>query len=175
MKRIIQVVCIIVGLFFATYSSGFAQDDVIETKSSLDVGVGLAYGMQIESLGINANAYYPISNKLSAGGGLTYFFPQDTPGATRSWFAINFNGQYLLHSKENLNIYGLAGLNILIQSINFEDNQLEDVSESELGLNLGGGVEYGINFADLFGELKVAGIGGDADQLVISGGLRFNL
>lgn len=179
MKKVIQIGCIVLGLFFATYSSGFAQiDDDIEAgeMESLDVGVGLAYGLQIESLGINVNAYYPISDKFLVGGGLTYFFPQEAFSATENWFAINLNGHYLLHSEEDFNVYGLAGLNILILSLNFEpETGAEDISETELGLNLGAGIEYGLNFADFFGELKIAGIGGDADQLVLSAGLRFNI
>jgi hypothetical protein len=40
-------------------------------------------------------------------------------------------------------------------------------------LNLGGGVEYALDFADLFGEVKLGGLGGDADQFVVGAGLRF--
>ncbi|HET6527852.1 MAG TPA: outer membrane beta-barrel protein [Balneolaceae bacterium] len=175
MKRLTKIGYIVLGLFFATYSSAFAQAD-IDDMESLDLGIGLAYGTEIETLGINANAYYPVSDKFLVGGGLTYFFPDDSPGATINWFAVNVNGQYLFYSEENFNAYGLAGLNILIQSINFDEAVGQDnLSETYVGLNLGAGVEYGLGSTDLFGELKLAGIGDDADQLVLSAGLRFNL
>lgn len=178
MKKVIQLGCIILSLFFATCSPGFAQvDDEVDTEeiaNNLMVGAGLSYGLQIETLGINANAYYLVTEKFRIGGGLTYFFPEDTPGATINWFAIDLEGHYLLHAEEEFNIYGLAGLNILINSINYEGDQ-DNFSETYVGLNLGAGIEHDTSFADLFGELKIAGIGGDADQLVLSAGLRFDI
>jgi opacity protein-like surface antigen len=48
-------------------------------------------------------------------------------------------------------------------------------SGSESGLNLGAGAEYKVNFGTIFGELKLAGIAGDADQLVFGAGVRINL
>lgn len=173
MKRAITIVCLIIGFLFAANTATFAQME--DDEENIDVGVGLVYGSQIESLGITADAYYAINNNLRVGGGLTYFFPEDTPGANVNWFSVDLNGHYFLYSEDQLDIYGLAGLNILIQSVNYDNNQFDDTSNSEVGLNIGGGVEYALDFADLFGELKLAGLGGDADQLVLGAGLRFNL
>lgn len=47
-------------------------------------------------------------------------------------------------------------------------------SSSETGLNLGIGAEYKISFGSIFGELTYAGVGGDADQLVLGAGVRYN-
>lgn len=175
MKRITQIGCVIIGLFFIANSPGFAQV-ADETEQNIDLGIGLAYGTEIESLGITADAYYILNQNMRVGGGLTYFFPEETPSANINWFAIDLNGQYLFYAEENMNVYALAGLNIIIQSINFEDFVgQDDLSETYVGLNLGAGIEYGLNFADLFGELKLAGLGGDADQLVLSAGLRFDI
>lgn len=57
----------------------------------------------------------------------------------------------------------------------FSASQLSsDNSISETGLNIGIGGEYKISFGTAFGELKYAGIGGDADQLVLGIGVRYN-
>ncbi|HEX6982222.1 MAG TPA: hypothetical protein VF181_05635 [Balneolaceae bacterium] len=173
MKRVTKVGCILLGLLFTTYSSSFAQMEEI-TSNNIDVGVGLAYGSQIEQLGINANAYIVLHNKFRVGGGLTYFFPDETGSASLNWFAINLNGQYLFYDEE-YRLYGLAGLNIAIVGTNFDSSQFDDISETYLGLNIGAGIEYGISIADLFGELKITGVGNDADQLVLSAGLRFDI
>ncbi len=74
--------------------------------------------------------------------------------------------------EENLTAYGLGGLNFLNVSAKFESGGSSDTSsDSEVGLNLGAGLEYGLDFADLFGELKF--VFGDADQLNLGVGLRF--
>lgn len=174
MKRAITIFCLTLGFLFAANTATYAQfedDDVDE--ENIDVGVGLAYGSEIEKLGITADAYYGLSDNLRVGGALTYYFPEDTPFGNINWFSIDANGHYFFLSEDELNLYGLAGLNLAILSYNYDT--IDDESQSEIGLNLGGGVEYALDFADLFGELKFAGIGGDADQLVLSGGLRFNL
>ncbi len=48
-------------------------------------------------------------------------------------------------------------------------------SGSETGLNLGAGAEYKVSFGTVFCELKLAGLAGDADQLVFGAGVRINL
>lgn len=53
-------------------------------------------------------------------------------------------------------------------------NPNSEYSASETGLNLGIGGEYKISFGSVFGELKYAGIGGDADQLVLGAGVRYS-
>lgn len=177
MKRVITIVCLIIGFLFAANTATFAQiedDDVDE--ENIDVGVGLVYGSEMETLGITADAYYGITNNFRVGGGLSYFFPNSEPGYDTNLFSIDLNGHYFFYSEDEVSIYGLTGLNIAFLSYNYEGTAgPDDTSNSEVGLNIGGGVEYALDFADLFGELKFAGIGGDADQLVLGAGLRFNL
>jgi hypothetical protein len=47
-------------------------------------------------------------------------------------------------------------------------------SGSETGLNIGAGGEYKVGFGSVFAELKLAGIGGNADQLVFGAGVRYD-
>lgn len=179
MKRVITIGCLLLALLFSANQAAYAQledEDVNVNEEQITVGAGLVYGSEIESLGIKADAYYSLNPMLRVGGGLTYFFPEDIVGGGEiNWFALNLNGHYFLYSQEKLSVYGLTGLNILFQNTNFDSEQVEDISDSEIGLNLGGGLEYNLNFADFFGELKVGGLFGDADQLVLGAGLRFNL
>jgi hypothetical protein len=146
-------------------SNSFAQEN--ETK----IGVGLIYGSEIESLGIRADGYHRVNEDFRVGGALGYFFPTDVTGGEITWFEIDLNGNYIFYEEEEWTIYGLAGLNILIATIDPDVGDSD--TNSEIGLNIGGGLEYLVNFGAVFGELKFAGLGGDADQLVLGGGIRF--
>ena len=59
--------------------------------------------------------------------------------------------------------------------LNFVSVKENDSSETEIGLNLGTGGEYALDFGSIFSELKWAGVGSDADQYVISAGVRIAL
>lgn len=54
------------------------------------------------------------------------------------------------------------------------NNTESKYTNSETGLNLGIGAEYKLSFGAVFGELKLAGVGGDADQMVLGAGVRYN-
>lgn len=169
MKKLLFSGVLIIGFIFFSSTQATAQD----ADSDVKLGVGLIYGNQIENLGLRADGYYRVNDEFRAGVALGYFFPDNTTFGDVNWFEIDFNGNYILNQEDDLMLYGLAGLNFLIQTVNFDAGGSE--SQTELGLNLGGGLEYKVDFGSIFGELKFAGIGGDADQLVLGGGLRFAL
>lgn len=168
MKKLVFSGLMVIGLLFLSTPHANAQE-----TNDIKLGVGLIYGNQIENLGIRADGYYRISDEFRAGAALGYFFPDDVGTAKINYFEIDFNGNYIFNEDNDLMFYGLAGLNLLIQTVNFDAGGSD--SQSELGLNLGGGLEYQLDFGAIFGELKFAGLGGDADQLVLGGGLRFSL
>ncbi|PWN07024.1 hypothetical protein [Rhodohalobacter mucosus] len=74
-----------------------------------------------------------------------------------------------------MNVYGLAGINITGINVEFDTGGFGSASssDSEIGLNIGGGAEFDVDFATLFGEAKFGGIGHDANQFVVGAGLRF--
>lgn len=154
-----------------------AQTDQTLESDEFKVGVGLVFGSGIggfnsldNDLGIRVDGYYPINPDIRVGGDFVFYFPKSDSGVDMTVWELNFNGNYIFLQEDELTLYGLAGINITgisISSDNFSD------SDSEIGLNLGAGVEYPLDFADLFGEFKFGGIGGDADQFVLGGGLRF--
>lgn len=138
-------------------------------------GGGLAIGTEdvFGGIGIQANGYYslPGEQPIRVGGDVTIFFPGDNV----DFFTVNLNGHYLFYDEDGLSAYGIAGLNIATLSVDLGIGEFfgvdDTVSDTEVGLNIGGGVEYDVEFGFLFGEIKF--VVSNADQLVLTGGLRF--
>ncbi|WP_440998821.1 outer membrane beta-barrel protein [Fodinibius sp. SL11] len=156
MKRTIKLALLLFGLIFAYHASAQAQD--------FKLGGGLAYGSEVEAIGIQAGGVYNFTEKINGAADFIIFFPDNY-----DWWELNVNGHYGFYAKDNVRVYGLAGLNYATLKVDL--GQFGSNSESELGLNLGGGAEFGIDFANLYTELKY--VIGNADQLAISAGLRF--
>ena len=159
---------------FVAYSTAEAQ---------FKLGAGLTYGSGVlegsgsddwqNDLGLTVDGYYSISREITAVAGFTYSLPKDEGGRTITVWELNFNGNYAFINDEEMMVYALAGLNITGISSEFDGGG--DSSDSETGLNLGAGIEYVMSFGDLFGEAKMANVGGDADQFVVGVGVRFPL
>jgi len=145
-------------------------------QGDLSLGAGLTYSSGVGSgnldndFGVRVDGYYAITSKIRLGADFTYFFPKSSGGVDMTVWDLGLHGQYLLLDQDDLLIYGLAGIGITGMSVSFSGGSS---SESEMGLNLGSGVEYNLGFAALFGEIKLTGLGGDADQFSINSGLRF--
>lgn len=164
MNKLIYTSCLILALLLAFNISAHAQEGRIQ------LGPGLAYGGEAENLGISVDGYYSINEQFRAGAALIYFFPKDDI----NHYTIDLNGNYIFHREDLWMAYAIAGLNIFTYNWDSDVEGVDD-SESELGLNLGAGIEYARSFGNLFGELKLAGIGGDANQVVLGAGVRFDL
>lgn len=151
----------------------FGSTNVFAQEGTIVVGPGLAYGSEVENLGIKVDGYYTINEQFRAGLDFVFYLPEDLGnGVDANYFGFNINGNYIFYSEDELMAYGLAGINILRVKIKGNGNSFSD---SETGLNLGAGIEYAQSFGSLFGELKLAGLGGDADQFVIGAGVRFGI
>lgn len=145
-----------IALAFGLHSTATAQ---------ISVGGGLGYGEGIEEIGLKVDGIYTINEDFRAGADIIYFFTGD--GIT--FWELNLNGNYLFVNDDDMNIYAIAGLNYARQS--FDAGQFGSMSNSELGLNVGAGLEYDLGFASIAPEIKYAL--SSLDQLVISAGLRF--
>ncbi|MDZ7660167.1 outer membrane beta-barrel protein [Fodinibius sp.] len=181
MKRTINVLMIVTGLFLLYSNQTQAQD--------LKIGVGLVFGTGVfefddldNDLGLRFEGLYTINEEFRATADFTYFFPKSEGDVDVSLIGININGNYIFYSEDELMAYGLAGINIGIVTVDTPQQTVPGFgtfggsdSESEFGLNLGAGIEYALDFANLFSELKFGGLGGDADQLVFAAGVRFAL
>ncbi|NGP87928.1 outer membrane protein [Fodinibius halophilus] len=164
MKKLLTLGCLILGIAFLTNSNTYAQD--------IKAGGGLAYGTEIESIGIQAGAVMGFSDSFRGAADFIYFFGEEANGVDTSWWELNANVHYVFLSEATMTVYGLGGLNYAtVETTVSAGGFTASGSASEVGLNLGGGAEFGIGFADLYTELKY--VLGDADQLGISAGLRF--
>jgi len=179
-------------------TEGSIQEGQIKIGAGLVYGSGIRFsGLNSDfenDLGIRVDGYYAVTPEIRAGGDFTFYFPKEetisesSQGVTASGSAkqtvweLNINGHYIIQDEDGLILYALAGINIT--GINAENeieissqfgsqNDGDSRSESEVGLNLGGGLEYALDFADLFAEAKLGGLGGDADQFALGVGLRF--
>jgi opacity protein-like surface antigen len=150
-----------------TYSLAFIFVFVIHSTAvaQTTVGGGLAYGENIEEIGLKIDGIYTINEDFRAGADIIYYFT----GEGITFWELNLNGNYLFVKEDDLIVYALAGINYARQSFDFDG--MNDVSNSELGLNIGAGLEYDLDFAKLAPEIKYAL--SDYDQLVVSVGLRF--
>jgi opacity protein-like surface antigen len=142
------------------------------------IGAGLAYGSELEKIGIQVMYMYFITAQLALGGDLTYFFPDNFDGfgvdTKVNWIAFNILARYILYQTALLHAYGMGGLNLTAVRVKAEfAGQSETNSDSELGVALGGGLAYALAFAALYVELSY--VLGNADQLVVAAGLRFPL
>lgn len=146
--------------------------------NKIELGAGLVYGSEVDNLGIRFEGLYDINPQFDASAELTYFFQEDVPGGNRSFVTLNsdVHYQFPLESDE-FNVYGLGGLNLAISSnptyTNPVTGQEYGGTEARLGLNLGGGFEYPVDFGYLIGEMKY--VISDFDQLVVNAGVRIPL
>lgn len=159
MKKLITYSCLILGMLFFSNSNALAQSD-------FKAGGGLAFGSEAEAIGIQVGGVYNINEQFNAAADFIIFFPDNI-----DWWELNVNGHYSFVAEDGMNVYGLAGLNYSTVSFNF--GQFGSASNSEIGLNIGGGAEFDVDFANLYTELKY--VLGNNDQLAISAGLRFPL
>ena len=164
MKKLLSTTLLMFSLLMLSHSVSYAQEH--GTK----LGVGVLYGSEVETAGIQGNATFRVSPKVAIAPDISIYFPDDddTPGYIDSFWALNLNGHFMLDTDPDYHIYALGGLNV--STIEYEGT---DDSESELGLNLGLGSEYHLNNFSLFGELKY--VVSDFDQVVLGVGARFPL
>lgn len=161
---------LVVALFVC--SCAWAQD---EKK----IGGFLAYGTEIESLGIGINAEFPIASvsQLSIAPSFIFYFPKSDSFVKTTLWELNANANYYFSKTEKTGFYGIGGLNYTSVKVKTDLSSLGfgeiSGSDSSIGLNLGAGANFivGKSFVP-FAELKYTI--GDFDQLVLSGGLKFN-
>jgi len=162
-----------------TYAQGSVQEGDFKAGVGLAISSGVGFSGLDNDIGIRADGYYAFTDVIRGGGDFTFYFPSSEGDVDLTVWELNFNGHYIFLDEEGLIVYALGGINITGITVDVPEVDTGfgtfggSTSESEFGLNLGGGVEYALDFADLFGEVKLGGLGGDADQFVVGAGLRF--
>lgn len=139
-----------------------------EAAAQPRVGAGLVYGTEVEEAGIQINGYYGLNQVLEGlrvGAEFSYFFMPDP----LTFWTLDLNGQYRFYGPEALGVYAIGGLDIARLSSEFGGIE---VGATEIGLNIGAGVEYAVvPNVELFGELKY--VISEADQAVFALGARY--
>ena len=182
MKKLLAILIVAATLFATTNTdSAFAQTE----EEDIVLGAGLTFGSGVgaagldNDLGIRVDGYYTVTPEIRAGADFTFYFPASEGDVDLTVWELNFNGNYIFLEEDGLMVYGIGGINITGLTVDTPEQSFGgqtfggSSSISEFDLNLGEGAEYALDFANLFGELKLGGLGGDADQFVLGAGLRF--
>lgn len=150
------------------------------TNAQLQLGGGLGYGTQIESVGITVKGNYPFNEQWEGSGSFGYFFPNTgTEFLELRYWELNADGHYIVKSTEKYTFYPLAGLNIAGISWDYENLPSTpfiptDNSDTEIGLNIGvGGTLIFSESLSGYAEIKYTLSG--YDQLIANVGVLFRL
>ncbi len=150
---------------------------ISSAQTDTRLGAMVAYGTEIENVGIGVNAEFPIMENLTISPGFIYYFPKDEFGVSVNWWEINGNANYYLLNGESFGFYALGGLNYSSVKVDYDSgSSLGSMSASDgrFGLNLGAGANFDIGRSIVpFAEAKYVII--DGSQLVIGAGVRFNI
>jgi outer membrane immunogenic protein len=157
--------------------AAFVLISVQNSQAQIGLGAGLAYGTEIENIGIQLGGTYLINENFRAAADIIYYFPKEEEGGyvKTKWFEFNANVHYIFFNDDSMNAYAIGGLNYtsLTVEIDIPGFGSASGSDGEVGLNLGVGAMIDIGFSNLYGEAKY--VLGNADQLSIAVGLRFAL
>ena len=156
MKAFIQIFILVVS--FTMFTSKVSEAQV-------KAGVGMAFGSDIEQVGIQGDIHYRMLNRpaIQFGGGLIYYFPKDN----HNFLELNANAGYIFYEEFMFKTYAYTGLNYARSKVSIAGHS---VSDSAIGLNLGVGAEYDFGRILAFGDLKY--VISEFDQPVFSIGLR---
>ena len=144
------------------------------------IGGGLAFGTNIESLGITLKANYPFTEEWEGSGSFTYFIPKnENEFLDINLWEFNANAHYVVLSEEKFTFYPLAGLSIA--GVTFDYNNLgnpfftgADGTSTEVGLNIGAGGTF-IFSEKISGFAEAKYVIGGFDQLVGNVGILFQI
>ena len=168
-----------INLIITTALLYFTFSFTVNAQTDTKLGVFLAYGTEVENIGIGANAEFPIIDKLTISPSFIYYLPKDESGVKINWFEVNANANYYFLDEETIGVYGIAGLNYSSVKVSYDDNDLGflgdfSASDGRFGLNLGGGANFNIGGSITpFAEVKYVII--DEGQLVVAGGVKFRI
>ncbi len=161
MKKILTAaICMALLTIVATSASA-------QQKGDMAWGVQAAYssGDGASNFGLGAKFRYNVTTPIRLEGSFTYFLESDH----LSMWDLSANAQWLFPVADQVTVYPLAGLGVFGAKVDVKGFGNE--SDSELGLNLGGGADFGITDSmAITAELKYNTA---YEQLVLSAGVAF--
>ena len=141
-------------------------------------GAQLSWGDESD-LGVGVRAEWDFANKMSQSGAFSrafiigqvdYYFVDCPSGVSCTWLEINPSLAIpFTTTSSSVKPYAGAGLHVVYAR---QSAGGVSASETEMGLNLLGGLKFGMGGMDAFSELRL-GLGGDAEQLALSFGVLF--
>lgn len=136
-------------------------------KGQHAIGGNIAYGSEIESLGIGVKYQYNITDQFRLEPSTTYFFGSNN----WSMLDVNCNLHYLFPIAPSVTLYPLGGLTFTNWSVDLDGGSL---NKDKFGVNLGGGAEFALNRDwALNMELKYQILGDSFDQAVFNVGVVY--
>ncbi len=134
-------------------------------------------------LGIYLKAGFETKTPLQITPSFIFYIPRDnkipdigsTYKSTRTGeYQFNIDGDYLFFAPGWFDLYGLAGINVTVAKIKWEDGTFSPSVDNALGFNFGAGLNFKItDKITLNSEAKI--IAGKYRQLVINAGAVFDI
>ena len=132
-------------------------------KGEQNVGASFKYKSVHKQLGLSVKYQYNVTDVIRLEASGSYYPEKDIWAKT---FDANFNGHYLFPVAEKITVYPLAGINY--------SRWKSDEWEGEIGLNLGGGVQYQLtNKFRVGAEVKYLTLG--LNSAILEAGITYTL
>ena len=150
---------IVATLFFIGFLS-YSQSSMAQVQ----LGGGLVFGFDIGTVGVNLRGDIPVTEEIDVVPGFIYYFESDI-----NIFEFNANGHYNFEASDVVQPYALAGLNV--SHFEYDDEifgTLIDLDGTDIGLNLGGGVNFELSSLSAFAEGRFL-LGGFEDFSITAG------
>jgi hypothetical protein len=139
------------------------------------VGGGLAWGGEIQTIGVQARGDFQFGDYFAIAPHLTYFLPKTVGSEKWNWLSMNVDVHYLFGESRYLYFYPLAGVNVSHRSDKATSNDNKE-SITRFGANLGFGGAYEVaRESFVFLEFKYVLLAGELSQPEISAGMYFGL
>lgn len=150
------------------------------SQAQISVGGGLAYGLDIEEIGIQASGTYVLNEDMRLGADIIYWLtPSESfMGASMNttMFEINANYNYIFYNENDLMFYALGTLGIHYAKVSFDGPGSDypggsiSGSDTDLGLGIGAGMEYNLGSVKLYAEPRLFLSG--FEQFSLAAGVR---
>lgn len=170
MKRIAALTMVLGAAAAAPVAGQVAFGPQASFGGDSDFGVGVRAEAPLSQI-VAAEADSPLSTMFLIGS-FDWFFPDDggAEGVSVRYFEVNANVAYPIEV-ESVNPYVGGGLNIVNGGVSFDNEAIEDQSNTEIGLNVLGGLKFLLGNMSAFAEGRIELSGGE--QFVLSAGVLF--
>jgi outer membrane protein X len=177
MKNIFRTAIIAIALTTVGFTANAQQ------KGDMAAGANLVFGTgdNLSNFGVRAKFQYNILDPLRLEGSFTYFLPKEYGFGTTKLNMLDFsaNAHWLFPVADRITVYPLAGLGVMGTKAKVDldlgelGNYGGSASDTDFGVNIGGGVDFKIANATLLNVEAKYKIGGNWSRLLLSAGVAF--